>query len=444
MIRKWMFAIVAFTSIAVKAQVGIGTVTPNALLELQAKDSNNPTNSEGILIPRVKKFPIVNPEEKHHGLLVFLSENTATHQAGFYHWSHTKKVWTHVAQDYGWSLKGNAGTDPTINFIGTTDKKPVIFKINKNHYGIISIDNLAFGKFSLLSNIDGFANVAFGDFSLRNNTSGIYNIGIGTYSLFNNATGNDNIGIGSNAVGYNRTGSYNIGIGDSALKPNRGSYSVGIGAGALNNSLDPDTYWTRISGANIGIGYYAGYNIGFVNGTNTISIGDLASADAPHTVRIGNTDIVKIEGQVPWSNISDKRIGENIQEDVPGLNFITQLRPVTFNFNTTTQKNIVTLPRNKTQIDGFNQGKKASTIEQIKQTGFIGQEVEKLADSIGYNFSGVNKPSNSRGLYSLSYATFVVPLVKAVQEQQEEIETLNKNVTILEKRIQKLEDLLRN
>jgi trimeric autotransporter adhesin len=440
MIRKWMFAIVAFTSIAVKAQVGIGTVTPNALLELQAKDSNNPTNSEGILIPRVKKFPIVNPEEKHHGLLVFLSENTATHQAGFYHWSHTKKIWTHVAQDYGWSLKGNAGTDPTINFIGTTDNKPLVFKANNTKIGLISQQNIAFGVNALEINTSGSNNVALNTSALAKNTTGNGNVAIGATSMLNNSTGNFNIGIGFIALSYNETGKSNIALGsNSGVQIKSATHNIAIGNNTFHKPGN-NTFLEENEGYNIAIGEYAGYNVGFVKGTNTISIGENASADAPYTVRIGNTDIVKIEGQVPWSNTSDSRVGKNIQEDVPGLDFITKLRPVTFNFNTATQKNVYNTPN----LTGVPSGRLSSTIEQIKQTGFIGQEVETAANAIGYNFSGVNKPSNSKGLYSLSYATFVVPLVKAVQEQQKEIETLNKNVTILEKRIQKLEDLLRN
>jgi hypothetical protein len=55
------------------------------------------------------------------------------------------------------------------------------------------------------------------------------------------------------------------------------------------------------------------------------------------------------------------------------------------------------------------------------QSGFIAQEVEQAAQSIGYNFHGVDKPKNETTHYGLRYASFVVPLVKAVQEQQDMI-----------------------
>ena len=61
-------------------------------------------------------------------------------------------------------------------------------------------------------------------------------------------------------------------------------------------------------------------------------------------------------------------------------------------------------------------------------TGFIAQQVEKAALSIGYNFSGVDFAKNSNDHYGLRYAEFVVPIVKAVQEQQLIIEELRKEV----------------
>ena len=62
-----------------------------------------------------------------------------------------------------------------------------------------------------------------------------------------------------------------------------------------------------------------------------------------------------------------------------------------------------------------------NTKEKIIYSGFIAQEVEKAAREAGYDFSGVDKPKNEKDLYGLRYADFVVPLVKAIQEQQQTI-----------------------
>lgn len=57
-------------------------------------------------------------------------------------------------------------------------------------------------------------------------------------------------------------------------------------------------------------------------------------------------------------------------------------------------------------------------------TGFVAQEVEQSAKDIGYQFDGVHHPVDENDHYTLGYASFVVPLVKAVQEQQTMIEAL--------------------
>jgi hypothetical protein len=61
---------------------------------------------------------------------------------------------------------------------------------------------------------------------------------------------------------------------------------------------------------------------------------------------------------------------------------------------------------------------------QQVQTGFIAQDVEQVASELGYDFSGIDKPKNENDHYGLRYAEFVVPLVKAVQEQQLMIDEL--------------------
>ena len=68
---------------------------------------------------------------------------------------------------------------------------------------------------------------------------------------------------------------------------------------------------------------------------------------------------------------------------------------------------------------------------EMVYTGFIAQEVEEAADAIGFDFSGIIQPANEKSTYNLSYAEFVVPLVKAVQEQQ----------AVISKQQQEMEDL---
>jgi hypothetical protein len=151
--------------------------------------------------------------------------------------------------------------------------------------------------------------------------------------------------------------------------------------------------------------------------SNAMALGNGATATATNRVRIGNSSITQIGGQVSWSTLSDGRIKENLTEDVVGLDFIMKLRPVTYNFNKDKQEEILN------RIDSSEYAEKYE-IEKIKFSGFIAQEVEQAALEVGYDFSGVKKPANQNDLYGLSYAEFVVPLVKATQEQQTEIEEI--------------------
>ena len=146
-----------------------------------------------------------------------------------------------------------------------------------------------------------------------------------------------------------------------------------------------------------------------------------------------------IGGFAAWSNFSDGRFKENIREEVPGLDFITRLRPVSYtvNIKKLDEHIMQLLPDSIKQVRvKFNNYAKAN--EEI-HTGFIAQEVEELANTLGYKFDGVNKPQNSTDNYSIAYSQFVMPLVKAVQEQQAIILNQQKQIDLLLKRIESLE-----
>ncbi|HEY7162060.1 MAG TPA: hypothetical protein VH815_12415, partial [Acidobacteriota bacterium] len=81
-------------------------------------------------------------------------------------------------------------------------------------------------------------------------------------------------------------------------------------------------------------------------------------------------------------------------------------------------------------------------IEKKRFTGFIAQEVEQAAIQCGYDFQAVTKPQNPNGLYSINYSAFVVPLVKAVQEQQTIIDSQQKQIDELKKAVEELRTLV--
>ena len=71
--------------------------------------------------------------------------------------------------------------------------------------------------------------------------------------------------------------------------------------------------------------------------------------------------------------------------------------------------------------------------EQIIYTGFIAQDVETAAKELSFDFSGVDAAKNDKDLYGLRYASFVVPLVKSVQELSKQNEDLQKQIDDLKK-----------
>ena len=115
-----------------------------------------------------------------------------------------------------------------------------------------------------------------------------------------------------------------------------------------------------------------------------------------------------------------KRFKTDVRTDeVKGLEFITALEPVTYNYDIDAQA--AWKEENYGEAD-TEQWEGKYDIEQIRFSGFLAQDVEALANEIGYDFSGVDAPKNDKDVYGLRYAEFVVPLVKAVQEQQEVID----------------------
>ncbi|MBK8472139.1 MAG: hypothetical protein IPL33_08160 [Sphingobacteriales bacterium] len=55
----------------------------------------------------------------------------------------------------GWNLTGNAATNPSTNFIGTTDDQPLLFRVNNQKAGTLNTGNTAFGMNAMNNNTIG-------------------------------------------------------------------------------------------------------------------------------------------------------------------------------------------------------------------------------------------------------------------------------------------------
>jgi hypothetical protein len=265
MIQKIFFTIFSLLVIIVAngQNVGIGTSTPDASSALEIK-----ATTKGLLIPRtstVSRTAIVKPAK---GLMVY---DTTT--SSF--WFHNGSAWVQVdTSGNGWSLKGNSATDTAVNFIGTTNKMPLLFKVNNINSGLIGINNgsLYLGYQSGLNEPPGFGNTGLGYQALTNNKNSTYSTAVGTDALDLDTSFGYNTAIGSLAMLQNRSGGFNTAVGAEALYFSEfGDRNTGVGADALysdslgtdNTGLGTATLFNNTQGSfNTAIGGYALYNSG--------------------------------------------------------------------------------------------------------------------------------------------------------------------------------------
>jgi len=317
----------------------------------------------------------------------------------------------------------------------------------------IGWENTAVGKGALFSNT-GFYNTATGYASLISNGDGNYNTAHGISALYSNTTGSYNTSLGADAMYYNNSGVCNTAAGSYTLFKNTGNYNTGVGFYALEATTG--AYYNTAIGYEAGDSYDNGYNNVFcgantdVNGTgyyNVIAMGQGTICTAVSQARFGNSATNSIGGWANWTNISDGRVKRNIQQNVPGLAFIKKLQPVTYNLDLDAADRLIQAPQRKDST-GKIIAKTAIELaarkakEQIVYTGFVAQDVEKAAKELDFNFSGVDAAKNSKDLYGLRYAEFVVPIVKAVQELSAQNESLKAKNDELEARLTKVEALL--
>ncbi|MDT0687071.1 hypothetical protein [Autumnicola psychrophila] len=99
--KIFILLILLFSPCLLFSQVGIGTTAPKAQLDIVASDEANPNIIDGILIPRIAKFPANNPGIEQNGMLVFLNKNIVGFPVGFYYWSADTSSWKTLAGSPG-------------------------------------------------------------------------------------------------------------------------------------------------------------------------------------------------------------------------------------------------------------------------------------------------------------------------------------------------------
>jgi len=233
------------------------------------------------------------------------------------------------------------------------------------------------------------------------------------------------------SIGHNMTAATlddaqgNLAIGATALDAlTNGDYNVAVGYDALSA--------TTAGLKNTAVGYGAGYEI--TTGDNNLVIGNNAGRStgngglgeitaADNIISLGNNTHTSSVIKVAWTVTSDKRDKTDFKNIPYGLDFLNKLNPLSYKFR---------VDRNSKETSG------------PERYGFLAQEILELE---GENPVIINNDDKENLKYNQS--SLIPVLVKAVQQQQEmidsqnkTIESLNKTIEAQNKRLEKIESLL--
>ncbi len=313
--RKIIIIILVISTTLSQAQIGVGTNSPDATLDIRATNSVAPENTDGILIPRIDNFPTTNPTVSQNGMLVFLTTAVTDHPVGFYYWNDTYALWKKV--DTGnvkyWEQSGNSGTTEGTDFIGTTDAQDLDIRINNTIHTRITqkgqIETLNTGQSVFIGERAGAQN---DNFSASKNTF------VGYYAGENNTHYSNNTANGYKTL-YNNQHEFNTASGYNALNTNSGSYNTAIGYEAIYDNRDTNganyntafgnrVFYYSHANYNTGVGYRGG-NFAAAIQDYTIFLGDIRP---PVSVSF-NTNIIAVGNNiVPYNRNNYLTIGHTI------------------------------------------------------------------------------------------------------------------------------------
>ncbi len=150
----------------------------------------------------------------------------------------------------GWSFTGNTGTDPAVNFIGTSDPQPIRFRVNNRWIGEISEGNLLMGLNSGSSFSTALNNTFYGNYAGERMSVGNNNVLIGKNAGLISDGGSDNLFVGDGAGNLNTSGSSNIYLGKNS----------GLNQSSSGSNIDNNIVLGMLSG-NSSYSSGASYNV---------------------------------------------------------------------------------------------------------------------------------------------------------------------------------------
>jgi trimeric autotransporter adhesin len=337
------------------------------------------------------------------------------------------------------------------NTEGAANTAMGVYALQDNTTGV---HNTGVGYLALGDNTEGNYNTGFGMYTVRSNTTASNNTGIGYQALYLNTTGDNNTAVGyqslvanttgtgntalgygaldanttanySTAVGYNAltasTGTYNTSLGqDAGSQVTTGTHNVYIGAGAGSNNIN-----TTTGGSNTLVGTFSDTTASDSSNVNVLGY-NVDGASGYTTLGVGADDIRAAHGNITWATVSDVRVKKDIEDSTVGLNFINDLRPVTFNY-----KNKGDLPK---EFRGYEEGSTEVYKSEKTQHGFIAQEVKSAIDKNSDIKNGFSMwdDDDDTGQQRVGETALVPVLVKAIQELSAQNAELTTRITALE------------
>ena len=429
------------------AQVGIGTTTPEAHLDLSS-------TSAGLLIPRGGLLSLVdvttftNPQGGGpvESTLIYNDGTGGVVTPGFYYWDGTEWVMLTTKPSSDWTVLGNSGTDPSTNFVGTRDANALVFRTNNTEHVRIATDgkvgigennptngtlevkgNLVIGDTYTGGNgvaqpggltIEGRTIMGDDDFFYAVDKLVVYG---NTNWVPTGATSTDNgngLVYAVNGYTFDGTAIYGedndggIGVDGAVDGP-----STNRPTGARGYDTGGNGYGIRGISANSGTAPTAGFvGVQAVESTTT-GYALFVSGDQNTTGTIFNT--------------SDARLKKNIKNLDNALEIVNQLQPKTYEM-----KN-----------DGIYKNAGFSKNEQI---GFLAQDVEQILPNLVkdgplvlnnnlYTKEDLSKNPKLRNeedqviqAKAVSYTQLIPILTQAIKEQQVQIKALQEKIEALE------------
>jgi trimeric autotransporter adhesin len=279
--------------------------------------------------------------------------------------------------------------------------------------------NTAIGQRALFSNTTGGSNTAIGGNALISNTFGDFNTASGTFALSGNTTGDNNTAVGQIALNSNTTGTLNTASGGGALFSNTtGDANTASGVDALfnnttgtsNTAVGEGALFSNTTGTlNTAIGVQANVSPG--NLLNATAIGYGATVNASNKIRLGNTRVTVIEGQVAFTASSDKTQKENFQP-VDGEEVLGKIR-------------------------GFELSSWNFIGHDPKQFRHYGPMAQDFYAAFGHD--GVGQIGSETTINSGDLAGILMIAVQALEKRTAELKQKQAQIALLESRLEALE-----